>query len=154
MESQLLKRTLLQRSLQCLPRTFSSLLLGQFPGPVNAKSSAVMEPPVSSELERDGDVKVEHVSNRKRAKKRRIYCFNCNRQEFHFMAYKGTWLDAFFKGLTFGLSRIVGPYRCTCCGRKRAMYADYCSLSYYWRKWNERRLSRTRASVGRSKRRR
>ena len=96
----------------------------------------------------------EPPPTRKRTKKRKIYCFNCNRQEFHIMAFKGTAIHSFLVGMTFGLARIFGPYRCTCCGKKRAMYADYCSLSYHWRIASERRLSKTsrRRSSGRRKR--
>ena len=96
----------------------------------------------------------EPTQTRKRSKKRKIYCFNCNRQEFHIMAYKGTAIHSFLVGMSFGLARIFGPYRCTCCGKKRAMYADYCSLSYHWRMASERRLSKSgrRRSSGRRRR--
>lgn len=93
-------------------------------------------------------------SSRKRSKKRKIYCFNCNRQEFHIMAYKGTAIHSFLVGMSFGLARIFGPYRCTCCGKKRAMFADFCSLSYYWRMASERRLSKTGRRRSSSSRRR
>ena len=97
----------------------------------------------------------DRPSSTKRSKKRKIYCFNCNRQEFHLMAYKGSWLHSFLVGMTFGLARFVGPYRCTCCGKKRAMYADYCSPSYYWRMYSERRQSDSTSSrSGRSRSRR
>jgi len=96
-------------------------------------------------LEKDPDAAydVDSSSSRKRSKKRKIYCFNCNRQEFHIMAYKGTSLHSLLVGMTFGLARIFGPYRCTCCGKKRAMFADFCSFSYHWRMASERRLSKT-----------
>ncbi len=100
-----------------------------------------------------GTLLSESRQPRKRSKKRKIYCFNCNRQEFHIMAYKGTWLHSFLVGMTFGATRVLGPYRCTCCGRKRAMFADYCSLSYHWRMYTERRLSKTGRRRRRSRRR-
>ena len=80
-------------------------------------------------------------SSSKKSKKRKIYCFNCNRQEFHLMAYKGSWVHSFLVGMSFGLGRFVGPYRCTCCGKKRAMFADFCSPAYHWRMYSERRQS-------------
>ena len=91
----------------------------------------------------EDDYESQAEPSRKRSKKRKIYCFNCNRQEFHIMAYKGTMIHSFLVGMTFGLARIFGPYRCTCCGKKRAMFADYCSLSYHWRMYSERRLSKS-----------
>lgn len=120
-----------------------------FDGPVlsvniqSDTSVASREPVMASYSGENDDEAIQSVppSTRKRSKKRKIYCFNCNRQEFHIMAYKGTWLHSFLVGMSFGLARIFGPYRCTCCGKKRAMFADFCSLSYHWRKFNERRLS-------------
>lgn len=100
------------------------------------------------------EVEFEAPRTRKRSKKRKIYCFNCNRQEFHIMAYKGTWVHSFLVGMTFGTARIFGPYRCTCCGKKRAMFADFCSLSYHWRMASERRLSKSGRRRSRSSRRR
>jgi len=105
--------------------------------------------------DRDEDYELDSPTSRKRSKKRKIYCFNCNRQEFHIMAYKGTSLHSLLVGMSFGLARIFGPYRCTCCGKKRAMFADFCSFSYHWRMASERRLSKTgrRRSGGRRRRR-
>lgn len=105
----------------------------------------------------DSPGEVEHepllTNPRRRSKKQKIFCFNCNRQEFHIMAFKGTWLHSFLLGMSFGLIRFVGPYRCTCCGKKRAMYADFCSVSYHLRMWNQRRLSSTTRRRKRSSRR-
>lgn len=138
------------------PRTSSQILSVEAE---NLVSADVLVEPMES-----GNVEVEYIeddyddsSSRKRSKKRKIYCFNCNRQEFHIMAYKGTSLHSLLVGMTFGLARIFGPYRCTCCGKKRAMFADFCSLSYHWRMFSERRLSKTgrrRSSRSSSRRRR
>lgn len=120
-------------------------------------ADAIVEPVVTESVEvdylEDRFQKEGTNSSRKRSKKRKIYCFNCNRQEFHIMAYKGTMLHSFLVGMSFGLARIFGPYRCTCCGKTRAMFADYCSLSYHWRMASERRLSNTGRRRSRSSRR-
>ena len=113
----------------------------------NVSAEAIVEPIVTESVEveylDEEYYEEESGTARKRSKKRKIYCFNCNRQEFHIMAYKGTVLHSFLVGMSFGLARIFGPYRCTCCGKKRAMFADFCSLSYHWRMASERRLSKT-----------
>jgi len=97
------------------------------------------------------DYESEGSGKRKRSKKRKIYCFNCNRQEFHIMAYKGTLLHSFLVGMSFGTAHIFGPFRCTCCGKTRAMFADFCSLSYHWRMMSQRRLSKTGRRRSRSR---
>ncbi len=118
-------------------------------------ADAVVVPIVSERVEveyiEEEPYKENSSSSYKRSKKRKIYCFNCNRQEFHIMAYKGTMLHSFLVGMSFGLARIFGPYRCTCCGKKRAMFADFCSLSYHWRMASERRLSKTGRRRSRSR---
>lgn len=136
------------------PRSYSQILTVETNHLVSAD---VLVEPIEA-----GHVDVEYVeeayddssSSRRRSKKRQIYCFNCNRQEFHIMAYKGTSLHSLLVGMTFGLARIFGPYRCTCCGKKRAMFADFCSLSYHWRMASERRLSKTGRRRSSSRRRR
>lgn len=128
----------------------------------NNVSAGVLEEPIVTESVEvqyvdDEIYEEESTSSIKRSKKRKIYCFNCNRQEFHIMAYKGTAIHSFLVGMSFGLARIFGPYRCTCCGKKRAMFADFCSFSYHWRMFSERRLSKTgrrRSSRSRSSSRR
>ena len=141
------------------PRTSSQVLSVETDRDLSADT--ILEPVVTESVEvdylDDEPYEEEVSSSRKRSKKRKIYCFNCNRQEFHIMAYKGTMIHSFLVGMSFGLARIFGPYRCTCCGKKRAMFADFCSLSYHWRIASERRLSKTgrrRSSRSRSSRHR
>ena len=117
---------------------------------VEVSADAIVNPVVAEGieveyLEEDDDAIYDDDASPplKRSRKRKIYCFNCNRQEFHIMAYKGTTLHSLLVGMSFGLARIFGPYRCTCCGKKRAMFADFCSLSYHWRVASERRLSKS-----------
>ena len=157
--SLLRKRHLLRMVQRCWfsLRTSSQLL--------SVEADQIVSADVLVEPMNSASVEVDYVeedfegssSSRKRSKKRKIYCFNCNRQEFHIMAYKGTALHSFLVGMSFGLARIFGPYRCTCCGKKRAMFADFCSISYHWRMFSERRLSKTgrrRSSRSSSRRRR
>lgn len=123
--------------------------------PANLSTDEIVEPDVTETVDvdyiDDEPYDDEYVSSHKRSKKQKIYCFNCNRQEFHIMAYKGTMLHSFLVGMSFGFARIFGPYRCTCCGKKRAMFADFCSFSYHWRMATERRLSKTGRRRSRSR---
>lgn len=148
------------RRLWFSPRLCSQILSVEANELVSADALAQPTEGASVEVDYAEEDYHDSSSSRKRSKKRKIYCFNCNRQEFHIMAYKGTVLHSFLVGMSFGLARIFGPYRCTCCGKKRAMFADFCSLSYHWRIASERRLSNTgrrrsrRSSSSSSRRRR
>jgi len=57
--------------------------------------------------------------SRSKKKKRRMFCGGCNRMENHRRTARASWLQSYVTGLTFGLNRIVGPFKCTCCGGKR-----------------------------------
>ena len=52
-------------------------------------------------------------------KRRRMFCANCNRMETHRRAHRKSWFDSYVTGMTFGLNRIFGPFKCTCCGFNR-----------------------------------
>ncbi len=52
-------------------------------------------------------------------KRRRMFCGNCNRMETHRRAHRKSWFDSYVTGMTFGLNRIFGPFKCTCCGFNR-----------------------------------
>lgn len=54
-----------------------------------------------------------------RKKKRRMFCRGCNRMESHRRANKKSWLNSYVTGLCFGLNRVMGPFKCTCCGTNR-----------------------------------
>jgi len=60
-------------------------------------------------------------SSSSKKKKRRMFCRGCNRMENHRRANKKTWLNSYITGLTFGLNRILGPFKCTCCGTSRLL---------------------------------
>ena len=63
--------------------------------------------------------------SRKGSKKKRLYCFHCNRQENHSNPFIGAWFYSYLIGLSFGLLHFFGPFRCTCCGRNRLMFKDW-----------------------------
>lgn len=65
-------------------------------------------------------------SKKKKKSRRRIkmHCFNCNRQEGHYLAHRGQWFFSYFQGLTFGIANLIGPFKCQCCGHNRLMCAD------------------------------
>jgi hypothetical protein len=48
-----------------------------------------------------------------------MFCRGCNRRENHRRASRKSWLNSYITGLTFGLNRFVGPFKCTCCGTNR-----------------------------------
>ena len=58
-------------------------------------------------------------SSRSKKKKRRMFCGGCNRIENHRRSARSSWLNSYVTGLTFGLNRLVGPFKCTCCGSNR-----------------------------------
>lgn len=57
--------------------------------------------------------------SRSKKKKRRMFCGGCNRMENHRRAGRKSWLNSYITGLTFGINRLVGPFKCTCCGSNR-----------------------------------
>ncbi len=58
-------------------------------------------------------------TSRSKKKRKRMFCRGCNRFESHRRAPKKSWLNSYITGLTFGLNRFVGPFKCTCCGTNR-----------------------------------
>lgn len=66
----------------------------------------------------------QNSSTTKRSESRprkRLHCFNCNRNEGHYLALKSRWFYSYLLGLTFGLISFIGPFRCQCCGEKRLL---------------------------------
>ena len=68
---------------------------------------------------------------RKSRKRRKMFCFHCNRPEGHFLSAQHRWYYSFATGMTFGLIKIIGPYQCQCCGAKRLMCANRLNLRYW-----------------------
>ncbi len=52
-------------------------------------------------------------------KRHQLYCFHCNRFESHYHSLQKKWYFSYLVGFTFGMTSIVGPYRCVCCGHSR-----------------------------------
>jgi hypothetical protein len=76
-----------------------------------------------------------------------LFCFNCNRDERHVLADHRRWFYSYLVGMTFGLIKIVGPFRCQCCGARRLMSSDKTNLRFWWRNLsNERRSKPKRRS--------
>ena len=65
--------------------------------------------------------------------RRRLFCFQCNRPEGHFLASERRWFYSFLLGLTFGIINLFGPYRCQCCGAVRMMAFNAINPRYWFR---------------------
>ncbi len=76
---------------------------------------------------------VDEHGNKIRRKRKRIYCFSCNRQEGHSLWKQHFWYYSFLSGLTFGVIKLFGPFQCQCCGHRRLMSVDMLSPRYLYR---------------------
>ncbi|MEL7498161.1 MAG: hypothetical protein AAFN77_11155 [Planctomycetota bacterium] len=81
-------------------------------------------------------------------KRKRMFCFECNRQEGHFISEGNRFVFSFLVGLTFGLIYVIGPYNCQCCGAQRLWRFDSFNPAFWWLNM------RGRTGVGRSKKKR
>lgn len=57
--------------------------------------------------------------SRSKKRKRRMFCGSCHRMENHKHAGRKSWFNSYITGLTFGINRLCGPFKCTCCGHNR-----------------------------------
>ena len=109
------------------------------------------------EDELDAEFSSKSGVNRNR-KRRKLHCFGCNRQEGHYLSQQGRWFYSYMIGLTFGLMRLIGPFRCQCCGSQRLMWTDKANLRYLFRgdspnsKKGSSRSSSRKSKSGRSNR--
>ena len=62
-----------------------------------------------------------------------IYCFTCHQDSEHYHVMKGTSYYFFVFGISFGLAGLVGPFRCSCCSKKRFWIANLLNPKYYIR---------------------
>ncbi len=94
---------------------------------VDAEQAALESGVTSIEESTDGDEEdfLDEPSRTRSRKRRKLFCFNCNRPEGHFYFYQDRWYYSFLVGLTFGLIKILGPFQCQCCGSKRWMIANW-----------------------------
>jgi hypothetical protein len=65
----------------------------------------------------------------------RLFCFHCNRPESHYNSLKGRWYYMILKGMTFGLVKFYGPYRCRCCGHRRLFSCNRYHPKFIYRQW-------------------
>lgn len=74
----------------------------------------------------DDDENVEDEPKKKKKRRRvKLHCFNCNRPEGFYTANKGRWFHSYFLGLTFGFGKLIGPFKCQCCGHNRLLRWDF-----------------------------
>lgn len=62
-----------------------------------------------------------------------LYCFNCQQDNQHFHACKGSNYYSFLLGITLGTILILGPYRCSICNKRRLACHDLLNPKYYIR---------------------
>ena len=74
--------------------------------------------------------------------KSRLFCFHCNRPESHFNGLKGRWYFWIVNGMTFGLIRFIGPYRCRCCGNKRYLSFNKYHPKYIYQNMQAKKANR------------
>ena len=82
--------------------------------------------------------KVKGKPKRRYAKKTRLtgpklYCFRCHQNNEHFHVLKGTGYYFFLFGISFGIAALFGPFRCSCCSKKRLWGANFLNPKYYVR---------------------
>ena len=75
-----------------------------------------------------------------RSSKLRLFCFHCNRSEHHYNSLKGRRFYFFLIGMTFGLVRYYGPFRCRCCGHTRLFKYDRMNPRFLFRRWRHSRM--------------
>lgn len=73
-----------------------------------------------------------------------LYCFHCNRKESHVPIKSYNRLSSFILGMTFGLTRLIGPFYCRCCGNSRLFWADWVNPRYHWIQWQYHRVAKRR----------
>jgi len=79
-------------------------------------------------------IEEEHARKKNKKKRFKMMCFSCNRPEFHSLKARRRWLYSYVLGLTFGISYVVGPFSCSCCGSSRLMRRNWLSPRYWLRK--------------------
>ena len=96
----------------------------------------------SEEIDDLQEDKVSQKSSSKRKKKHvKMMCFSCNRPEVHTLVVRKRWFFSYLLGLTFGLSLILGPFFCVCCGTTRWMCHNYLNPRYWFRMRRNKKLS-------------
>ena len=94
-------------------------------GPFEAKKA-------KSRKKRKGKPKRRHAK-KERLSGPTVYCFSCKQHNEHYHILKGTAYYAFLFGVTFGISALFGPFRCSICSKKRLAGWDLLNPKYYIR---------------------
>lgn len=61
----------------------------------------------------------------------KLFCFECNRMEYHHPAAQHRWYYSYLVGLTYGLVLLFGPFQCQCCGHSRLMKRDKLNIRWW-----------------------
>ena len=79
-------------------------------------------------------------SGKKKKKKKRfkIFCFSCNRPEYHSMKSKKGRIYSYLLGMTFGLLTFIGPFTCVCCGSSRFWCRNWLNPRYWFRNFKKK----------------
>jgi hypothetical protein len=121
-----------------------------FDAPDTDPSSMALPPPMPKSPDVVPDETGDHGGSGSRRKRRKwMFCFHCNRPEGHFVAFRGSWLYSFVTGMTFGLIKFVGPYKCQCCGKNRLMSSNFLNPKWHFKEAKNRTASRSSRSSGR-----
>lgn len=59
-----------------------------------------------------------------RPTKKQIWCKNCKRRDYHFLAIRGQGNRILYRIVTLGTIALFGFYRCRCCGTRRIGSVD------------------------------
>jgi len=94
---------------------------------------------------------VDEHGNKIHRKRKRLYCFSCNRPEGHSLWKQHFWYYSFLSGLTFGVVKLFGPFQCQCCGHRRLMSVDLLSPRYLYRSFVLRKAGGGRKTGGGSR---
>ena len=76
-----------------------------------------------------------------RGGKLRLFCFHCNRPEAHYNTLKHRWYYWTLNGMTFSLIRLLGPFRCRCCGHKRLLSGNKYHPQFIYRGWQAKKAN-------------
>ncbi len=111
----------------------------EFSQPLPAVNSRQYLDPAVHELTDD---KLENYGNKGKSRSFDLFCFHCNRPEWHVRASVYRWGYLFLVGLTFGLIKYIGPYYCKCCGHPRLMWSNNTNPRFWLMKFQNYRQTR------------
>lgn len=94
------------------------------------------------------DDNFSHDSGRKKKKKKRfkMFCFSCNRPEYHSLKAKKGRIYSYLLGMTFGLLTFIGPFTCVCCGNYRFWCRNWLNPRFWFRNLGKKKSKRKSSS--------